>query len=735
MTIIFRNHFGSCLDMGHSRGKAEAFLIQYALVLCVLFSALPAEAQDTDVKAQLDTTSIREPEMLEEAVVTSFVEAAQNSTQTGLARIDPKALNSGFAFMSSPDIIKTLQMLPGVASGTELISGLYVHGGTGSDNLFTLDGVPIYQVSHLAGLFSSFNTDLTESVEFYKSGFPARYGSKLSSVVDIRTKDGDFEEYHGSFSIGLIDGRLSYGGPIVKGRTSFNLGVRTSWLDVVSLPALAIINAVQKGEKKFARYAFWDANAKLTHKFSENSRLSLNFYMGRDALNFRLGSYSYDDTGERVAEESIGTKVNWGNILTSLDWKARAAENLYSDVRLYWSNYRGMMSFSTEMDSGSGRYSDESRNYSRISDMGLDAGFTWIPGRIHRVRFGLQAVQHWFRPERYASKDSHAAGMRYNAFEPAIHIEDEITPAEWLGINVGIRYSMFATGSRIWHSIEPRAAFRFTISPAVSLKASYAEMSQPIHQVATNYLDLPSNLWMPSTERMSPMRSRQVAGGAYLRLPYGIRVTAEGWWKTMEHLYEYVGANAFYPPLDQWETSFAEGLGRSWGMELETGWGTDRADISVAYTLSWNRRYFEAIYHTWYPDRNDNRHKITVMGTYRFSERFECYAAWNWKTGNRMTVESYSVPSSNPYNESDKTLYFAPNNALMPDYHRLDIGMNFRKTTRRGNESIWNLSIYNVYCRMNPFMAYVTTDENGKMVGEATGVIPIIPSFSYTLKF
>ena len=202
---------------------------------------------------------------LEAARITTDKLRRTNRTQTGLNHLDASKLLSGYAVMSTPDIVKVLQTMPGVASGSELMSGLYVHGGTGSDNLYLLDGVPLYQVSHLAGLFSSFNSDIVESVDFYKSGFPARYGGRLSSVVDVNTKAGDFNEYHGSFSIGLIDGRFNIGGPIVKGKTSFNVSLRRSWLDVVTVPTFAIINAVNRkyGEKTWFGYSLWDVNAAL----------------------------------------------------------------------------------------------------------------------------------------------------------------------------------------------------------------------------------------------------------------------------------------------------------------------------------------------------------------------------------------------------------------------------------------------------------------------------------------
>ena len=237
---------------------------------------------------------------INESVITALIDPKRNSTQTGLKRIDSKDLNSGFALFSTPDVIKTLQMQPGVSSGTELLSGFYVHGGDGSDNLFLLDGVPIYQVSHLLGLFSSFNTDVISSLDFYKSGFPARFGSKLSSVVDVTTKDGDFNEYHGLFGIGLIDGRLQMEGPLWKGKTSFNVGMRRTWTETLTLPIFAFVNKFNKPDKVGARYAFTDLNAKITHKFSETNKLSANFYTGRDVFRFKSDNFmSYNEEDAR----------------------------------------------------------------------------------------------------------------------------------------------------------------------------------------------------------------------------------------------------------------------------------------------------------------------------------------------------------------------------------------------------------------------------------------------------
>ena len=275
---------------------------------------------------------------LRESVITALTAKERNTTQTGFQKIDGKSFNKGFAVLSSPDVIKTLQNLPGVASGTELLSGMYVRGGDGSDNLYLLDGVPMYQVSHLLGLFSSFNTDVVQSVDFYKSGFPARYGGRLSSVVDVRTREGNMNEYHGIFSIGLLDGRIQLEGPIVKGKTSFNIGLRRSWLDVLTEPASLVVSKVEKSDFRI-KYAFWDLNANVTHRFSDHNRLSLNIYGGRDAAKFRQGDKTEEsDNGSQVRisyqnEAAIG--LEWGNFLGSVDWDFRFTPEHEIEAKAY----------------------------------------------------------------------------------------------------------------------------------------------------------------------------------------------------------------------------------------------------------------------------------------------------------------------------------------------------------------------------------------------------------------
>ncbi len=699
----------------------------------------------------MESGEVEVSDTIAEARITSMVGRQENSTQTGLTRLDASKFKNGYAFLSSPDIIKTLQSLPGVSSGTELMSGMYVHGGTGSDNLYLLDGVPLYQISHLAGLFSSFNADIVEDVYFYKSGFPARYGSMLSSVVDVNTRDGDFNRYHGSFSLGLMDGRIQFGGPIVKDKTSFNISVRRSWMDVVTIPMMAIVNSRDKSKKQDYRYAFGDLNARLTHKFDSNNSLIFNAYTSNDVLKLLTNS-SLEVNGEKTENTTYRTKLRWGNLTSSLAWKSRINDKMNSSMSVYYGQYISKMDLDTHSDIKNGETINKTdeNNISRIRYTGIKTDFDWKPVRSQHFRFGAGYQFHMFSPERKSTGTLSERGKEdvisrydvtkfYTGHEPYIYLEDEISFNRWFKANLGARYALFAVEGKVWHGIEPRAALKFQCGEPVSIKISYSDMNQFSHQIATTYLDLPTACWMPSTKEIRPMHSRQIAGGVYANLPYNFRLNVEGFWKTMDHIREYSGKNTLYPPLDLWETSFKEGKGRSYGAEFEIGYKTAKTDIAVYYTLSWSERYFEQFWRTWYPDRYDNRHKVTVMASHKFNEHFDVYLAWNYHTGNRITVPEHEVgfeygdriPSEN---FSGMYLYGRPNNMKIPDYHRLDMGFNWRKSTRKGNERIWNFSIYNVYCRMNPLLVSTDSSENGSEA-KAIGIIPIIPSISYTLNF
>ena len=531
------------------------------------------------------------------AVITALTSKGLNTTQTGHQKLDRIQFEKGFAVLSSPDVIKTLQQLPGVATGTELLSGMFVRGGDGADNLYLLDGVPLYQVSHLAGLFSSFNTDMVESVDFYKSGFPARYGGRMSSVVDVKTREGDFQEYHGLFSIGLLDSRLQFEGPIVKGKTSFNIGLRRSWLDAITEPASLIIKK-KRGEDFRIRYAFWDLNGNITHKFTDNNMISLKLYGGRDALKYN----SETTSGSEQTEGSVTTingsssELEWGNFLASLNWDYTFSDAHSVAAQIYFSRYSSRLGVSEDSGIMSGSTMMEetlydSYNLSKTADAGLKADFSFRASRNHLIRYGTSLTYNHYAPE-YEGRRNVKQGEDFrenqkisesdsrDSFEPAIYIEDEMTLTEWLTANIGVRYSAIVSEGQSYHSIQPRAALRFALGDYTSLKLSYSEMSQNNHQISSNYLQLPTSFWMPSTAKIPPSRSRQASGGIYVNFPHNIKLNVEGYYKTMDNMLEFNGKWGLYPPILLWEEAIVIGKGRSYGLEAELSWQNEKTNLT-----------------------------------------------------------------------------------------------------------------------------------------------------------
>lgn len=674
-----------------------------------------------------------------------------NSTQTGFVYLDSSKLNGGFALFSTPDVIKVIQNLPGVATGTELLSGMYVRGGDGNDNLYLLDGVPLYQVTHIGGLFSSFNSDVISSLDFYKSGFPARYGGRMSSVTDVRTKEGDYYNYRGLFSLGLLDGRLQVEGPIVKGKSSFNVAMRHSWLELLTIPGFMIYNAGRK-DKTSLQYRFYDINANLSFRPDNDNALLLRFYTGKDVFsgNEKIKEKVY---GQKIYEgyDSSDIGTDWGNISGNFEWRHEYGPFLNSSLKAYYtgssSNVGARISDWTidkETEIENWTKVDET-NGTGINDFGLTADFSYSVPFGQKLKLGATAVYHRYKPFRYSSLEDFGEKMTteysklYESGEAGLYAEDEFPIGKRLKVNAGARYAIYRVSGRTFHSLEPRAAMKYQISDEVSAKLSYSEMTQFIHLVSSSYLDLPTNIWMPSTNKIPPSRSRQIAGGVYAFLPYNLHLSVEGYYKTMENLLFYSGKTGLIPSVDKWEESFVSGKGVAYGVELDFGYRTDKIDASLYYTLSWNKRFFGEIYPDWFYDRNDNRHKLTLSGTWKFSEAFDAYAAWNIHSGGWMTIPEQVLlkeggGSGMKYPEVEY-LYSVPNNLRMPAYHRLDIGCNFRKMTKRGNESIWNISIYNAYCKMNPIFVQLEQIDSGRHIGKAIALVPLVPSFSYTLKF
>lgn len=662
-------------------------------------------------------------------------------TQTSLKRIDGDNLGKNFAVFGAPDLIKSLQMLPGVAAGSELMTGLYVRGGDGSDNLFLLDGVPMYQVSHLIGLFSSFNTDIIDYADFYKGGFPARFGGRLSSVVDVGVKEGSFSRWSGNASLGSVDGRFQLEGPLVKGRTSLNFGLRRTWTEPMQYLAILFIDDEQTREMaRHFHYDFGDFNLKLVHKFTPSDKLSLSLYYGQDLLKALM---KQSDEGTSFDMDYL---LRWGNTLASLRYDKRFDDRLEMSSSLWYTRYSSRMIFDTQAYT----YDDDQRQYlhleennlSRVQDIGANIDFYHKRLHGHHLRWGGSVIAHVYDPTRSqqvlmeaeetpAYKEGSSQAKNYRGAELAAYLEDEISLGWKWKLNLGLRDVLYIVGAgKTFNRFEPRVALKYQANDILALKTSYSVMNQFTHKVSATYLDLPSNLWMPSTAEVKPMSSQQWVAGVELALPQNVTFDIEAFYKTLDHLYEYTGINSMLPQIDKWESVFEEGKGRSAGIEMSVEYRTEHLQAAAYYTLSRSERRFETFHYDWFPDRNDNLHRLNLTASYRFNKRFELYAAWVYHTGNRFTGKVATVNDGGVVYD----VYGTPNCYHMPAYHRMDAGFNWHRLHSKGREGVLTLSVYNIYNHVNPVFAMVE-EENGKTLGHYYGLIPIIPSLSYCYKF
>ena len=686
--------------------------------------------------------------------------------QMGMTVMDDNAIRNVPTLLGEPDVIKALQLQPGVSAGTEGFAGMFVRGGENDENLFLIDGCSIYHTNHLGGLFSPFNANAVSHLTFYKSAFPARYGGRLSSVTDLSMKSGDYESWHGNFTMGLTSANVSFSGPLVKDQTSLFVALRRSWLELVSVPALAIINASKKksGEKVIAGYNFTDFNLKLSHRLRRFGTLSLLGYYGHDRL--KMGEHRFSNDGEDTDPyfHKNENRLGWGNMLTSLRWhlpiNTLFAYNMKASYTRYQSDFRKTVETVSGREGKNGYENNGSRTESRnaIHDLSVDASLAFIPSDRTIIRLGTQYTHHRYTPEEEIQESTSLPSgngdneSRVIANEWNAYLEGDLEVFHWLRFNAGMHGSFFRVEGKQYQVFEPRVSADFRLSPVVSLKAGYARMSQFVQQVSDNYISLPTDYWLPITRNFSPLTSDQFSAGIYVSPDKKYTFSVEGYYKKMDHLLEY---RDDYKDLQvtSWEDRLTSGSGRAYGADFQAEADFGKLHGFIGYGLMWSDRLFADLNRgKRFPSKYDNRHKITLSATWKCSERVELNAGWVFMTGNRVTLslENYSYPDgyptnivpSYPHKDEEMLDYYAgKNNVRLPAYHRLDVGINIYRSLRRGRTGIWNVSLYNAYSRMNPIMI---EKNNQKQSMDGTplaprfrqfALFPIIPSVSYTYKF
>jgi outer membrane receptor for ferrienterochelin and colicin len=726
-----------------------------------------------------DTLWIRSAENIEYDAKLSKITTLETVTITGektnteqvqmsSIKLSPKEIQQIPMLLGEKDVFKTLLLLPGVQSASEGTSGIYVRGGGPDQNLVILDEATIYNASHLLGFFSIFNGDAIKSVELIKGGFPARYGGRLSSVIDITMKDGNKEGYHVEGGIGVISSNVVVEGPIVKDKSSFMLSGRTTYLDLLMVPITKLFT-----DGVSAGYYFFDLNGKFNFELSKKDKLYLSAYFGRDKFHV---SQSDDDMG---ITDKYRMGLFWQNATATARWNHLFTNKVFSNMSFVFSDYTMNTYMNYKYYYGPNDPDNESFSSdfnSGIRDYTLKYDISYHPNATHHIMGGAAVTYHEARPNAMTVKADTLTMKQVNkelGLEYAVYVEDEINIRNKFRINPGVRLVAFSVPHKTWFSPEPRLAMSYNFLPNLAIKASYAMMSQSMILLSTSTIGLPTDLWVPVTENIKPQRSQQVALGLHydLKKPQ-LSFSVEGYYKKMNNILAYKEGTSYFMSLveqildeslegqtqSQWERNVTSGHGWSYGVEFLVRKEVGKFTGWIGYTLSWTKQQFDELnFGEPFFARYDRRHDVSIVLMYSPTKRINLSLSWVFATGNAVTLPTSLYTSETLQNYLDHLAasgnnndyfyeyygyienYGKKNDFRMKPFHHLDIGVQFIKPhTNNKGTSIFEVSIYNVYNHHNPFFYYTEQSYiNGQSVFKLNqiSIFPIIPTFTYHFKF
>lgn len=691
---------------------------------------------------------------LSEAVVTAQQETGIPATKMSAIEVPLQIVKSAPALFGESDVIKTIQLLPGVQGGLEGFSGIYVRGGGPDENLLLLDGIPVYNAEHMLGIFSMFQPEAIKKMTLIKGAFPARYGGRISSIVDVRTNDGNLYETSGNIGISMLADKFHLEGPLWKGKTSYSISARGMHT--------AFLKPMLKALKFDGNYYFYDLDAKLTHWVNERNRLYLNVYNGMDNLHYKHAEkqqYTLPNSPvQSTNNASMG--MRWGNTVAALRWNHILSGQLFSNTTLAYNRYRFVTVTDLLMEERQGNTVMDKNYYSfdyrsGMRDWVLKTDLDYFPSTRHKLHFGGSYTLHRFIPETssIARQVNDAATQVDTSWRSSIlvqighefslYAEDEIQLSDALALNPGVHASLFNTQGKSYWALEPRMSAKWAFAQGWSTKAAYSRMSQYVHLLSSSQMSLPIDLWVPITRNIAPEVSSQYSLGLYYGGIRGWEFSLEAYFKDMDNVVEYKDGVSFFLNSVGWENKVETGRGRAMGIELfvektmgkTTGW--------LGYTLSKSDRIFPTINAgKSFPFRYDRRHNINLVLNHRFSKKFDMSTTWTYASGGVTTLGERTVAMSSPTGEVYEAEHVpSRNNFRLPASHTLNLGFNLHKPHYRG-ESVWNLSIYNAYNHMNPNFVVKDTDSffrgdeyvmRAKLV--KLTILPIFPSIGYTRSF
>lgn len=665
------------------------------------------------------------------------------NAQMGRVDLSIERIKNIPAFMGEVDILKAIQLLPGVRNAGEGNAGFYVRGGGPDQNLIMLDDAVVYNTGHLFGFFSIFNSDAIKNTSLIKGGMPAQYGGRLSSVLDITMKDGNMNKLQVDGGVGLIASRFSIQGPIKKDKASFIVSARRTYIDVLTKPFIKKSSAFYG-----SGYYFYDLNAKMNYRFSEKDRIYLSGYFGRDVFNFNN------------AKRSFNSNIPWGNSTATLRWNHVFNKRLFANTTAVYNDYN--FSFSAAQNDF------EVKLKSGIRDANLKMDFDYYPAPQHKLKFGAMYTYHRFTPNVVSGRSDSIIFTPNNegnkfANELAFYIQDDWEIGNKIKLNYGLRFSRFiqigpytkftrdADGNKLDSTVygkfepvrsyggwEPRVTVRYELSETSSLKAALTRNFQYIHLVSNSGNTLPTDLWVPSTYLVQPQISWQYAAGYFRNFKGNTYETSvEVYYKDMRNQVEY--KEGYTPGLADPEDEFVFGKGWSYGAEFYVNKARGRFTGWVGYTLSWTWRQFKDLNNgNRYPTRFDRRHDLSVVGNYELNQKWKIGGVFVYGTGNATTFpESFFIIDGVLTQE-----YSQLNQYRLGAYHRMDLAATYTPEPKKKRkwQSHWVFSIYNVYSRYNPYFIYF--DQTGspydgtlKVEARQVSLFPILPTVTWNFKF